>query len=123
MNRLLVSLALFFLSSAEGFCTSAAVPKAPALDYDVPQEELDSLRARAVGGDKDASRRLADYFIFVESNEFEYGLWLRLSAEQGSCESIGRYLQWVENRHSGVSENGGIDVKRFRLQQELCDSK
>lgn len=123
MSRLLVSVALFFLSSAEGFCASGVAPKAPALDYDVPQEELDNLRGRAVDGDMDASRKLADYFIFVESNEDEYAFWLRLSAEQGSCESIGRYLQWVENRLSGVSENSGVDMKRFRLLQELCDSK
>lgn len=78
-----------------------AAPVAPALQHDLTAEQTLQLRAAALNGDAEASRRLADFALFIESHEEDYAFWLRLSAEQGNCDSLRRWLQWREHRATG----------------------
>lgn len=124
MSKLIVALIFLVFGSWGELCIGAVTPKAPALDYDMSQEEIEVSRTRAVGGDAQSSRRLADYSIFVGSDEHEYAFWLRLSAEQGNCDSIFRYLQWHENRPSASAEWGGGElVRRLHLKKKSCEEK
>lgn len=126
MNKIHLLLLLATLCLWGQICHGDVKSRAPALDYDLPREELEGLKSRALSGDSEASRRIANYSIFVESDEFDYAFWLRLSAEQGNCDSIIRYLQWIENRHpdAGASSGGRVELsKRLHLKLELCGSK
>lgn len=56
-------------------------------DYVIKSAELPKVREAAAGGDRDASYRLWQFYS-MERGDVDEGLfWLRLSAEQGSCEA------------------------------------
>lgn len=78
--------------------TPDASVRAPALHYDLTSEELQLLKSEALRGRADSARRIADFRIFVESDEDDYYFWLRLSAELGHCNSMIRLSQWYRAR-------------------------
>lgn len=84
-------------------------------------ENLPELQSRAASGDSEVAIDLFHYFLAEKSDPTEASFWLRISAEQGSCEGMieyGKLLGGALGQHDarklwfGRASSQGCDMSR-----------
>lgn len=100
------------------FCTVLAILIATQAMNKVTDENLTDLQRRAANGDSEVAIDLFHYFLTEKNDPTEAAFWLRVSAEQGSCEGMieyGRLLGGALGRHDAR------DLWFERASSQGCD--
>lgn len=102
MNRIfLLFIPILLVSCAKDSTVIDEHPYSSAFDYQLDDREFETARSHALSGNGLAARKVSDHYF--AQNKIENGIfWLRLSAENGYCDSIKRISQLYEMRTDNV---------------------
>lgn len=83
---------------------------------------IGDLQQRAQGGDRDAQRRLGDFWWFQQHNRSEAIKWWQLAADQGDHIAQQRMYKVLKNK-TARDKDKIRDLKRDRHDRQESDSK